>query len=55
MLVTHPDECIDCGVCEPECPGRGNLGRYRSSKDNPELDYWLKYNNSDHAEKTVGP
>lgn len=16
----HPDECIDCGVCEPECP-----------------------------------
>ena len=21
MLVSiHPDECIDCGVCEPECP-----------------------------------
>ena len=20
MLVIHPDECIDCGVCEPECP-----------------------------------
>ncbi len=19
-LVIHPDECIDCGVCEPECP-----------------------------------
>jgi ferredoxin len=18
MLVIHPDECIDCGVCEPE-------------------------------------
>lgn len=22
MLVINPDECIDCGVCEPECsPG----------------------------------
>ena len=20
MLVIHPDECIDCGVCEHECP-----------------------------------
>jgi len=20
MLVIHPDECIDCGVCQPECP-----------------------------------
>ena len=20
MLVIHPDECIDCGVCGPECP-----------------------------------
>jgi len=20
MVVIHPDECIDCGVCEPECP-----------------------------------
>ena len=19
-LVIHPDECIDCGACEPECP-----------------------------------
>ncbi len=19
MLVIHPEECIDCGVCEPEC------------------------------------
>ena len=19
MLVINPDECIDCGVCEPEC------------------------------------
>ena len=20
MLVINPTECIDCGVCEPECP-----------------------------------
>ena len=20
MLVIDPDECIDCGICEPECP-----------------------------------
>ena len=20
MLIIHPDECIDCGACEPECP-----------------------------------
>ena len=20
FLVIHPDECIDCGICEPECP-----------------------------------
>ena len=20
ILVIKPDECIDCGVCEPECP-----------------------------------
>ncbi len=20
MLFINPDECIDCGVCQPECP-----------------------------------
>ncbi len=20
MLVINPDECVNCGVCEPECP-----------------------------------
>lgn len=20
MLYIHPDECIDCGLCAPECP-----------------------------------
>ncbi|HKB14447.1 MAG TPA: ferredoxin family protein [Planctomycetota bacterium] len=20
QILIHPDECIDCGACEPECP-----------------------------------
>ncbi len=23
MLVIHPDECIDCGACQPACPVEG--------------------------------
>lgn len=30
MLVIHPDECIDCGACEPECPANAIY-------DEPEL------------------
>ena len=22
MLVINPDECIDCALCEPECPAK---------------------------------
>ena len=25
MLIIHPEECIDCGVCEPECPAEAIL------------------------------
>ena len=25
MLVINPRECIDCGVCEPECPAEAIL------------------------------
>ena len=25
MLVISHDECIDCGVCEPECPAEAIL------------------------------
>ena len=50
MLFIHPDECIDCGACEPECPVTaifpeedvpGNLRQYIESNrevfkgDNP--------------------
>jgi ferredoxin len=45
MLVIHPDECIDCGVCEPECPADAI-----KPDTEPELDKWLQVN-SEYAEK----
>ena len=39
MLVIHPDECIDCGVCEPECPAEAI-----KPDTEPGLDKWLKIN-----------
>ena len=39
MLVIHPDECIDCGVCEPECPAEAI-----KPDTEPGLDSWLKLN-----------
>lgn len=44
MLVIHPDECIDCGVCEPECPAEAI-----KPDTEPNLDIWLKLN-ADYAE-----
>lgn len=38
-LVIHPDECIDCGVCEPECPADAIL-----PDSEPEADKWLAMN-----------
>lgn len=31
MLYINPDECIDCGLCKPECPRGRHLLRGRSS------------------------
>jgi ferredoxin len=39
MLVIHPDECIDCGVCEPECPADAIIG-----DTDPEAGRWLALN-----------
>ena len=39
MLVIHPDECIDCGVCEPECPAEAI-----KPDTEPGLEQWLKLN-----------
>ncbi len=32
MLYIHPDECIDCGACEPECP----VNAIFAEEDTPE-------------------
>jgi ferredoxin len=39
MLVIHPDECIDCGVCEPECPPKAIL-----PDSDGKAEKWLKMN-----------
>jgi ferredoxin len=39
MLVIHPDECIDCGVCEPECPADAI-----KADTEPGLEKWLALN-----------
>ena len=39
MLVIHPDECIDCGVCEPECP----VDAIKPDTE-PGLEKWLLLN-----------
>ncbi len=39
MLVIDPDECIDCGVCEPECPVEAILPDTEVG-----ADAWLKIN-----------
>ena len=39
MLVINPDECIDCGVCEPECPAEAI--RPALSADDDE---WVEFN-----------
>jgi ferredoxin len=39
MLVIHPDECIDCGVCVPECP----VDAIKPDTE-PGLERWLELN-----------
>ena len=39
MLVINPNECIDCGVCEPECPAEAIL-----PDTEPGLEKWLELN-----------
>ena len=40
-IVIHPDECIDCGVCEPECPAGAIVP---DTTMNDGLQYWLDIN-----------
>lgn len=47
MLYIDPDECIDCGACEPECPVEAI---YEESDLPDELKKWIQVN----AEKAPG-
>ena len=40
-IVINPDECIDCGVCEPECPADAIVPDTNMTS---ELQYWLDIN-----------
>jgi ferredoxin len=39
MLVINPDECIDCGVCEPECPADAIVPALGA-----DTDKWVEFN-----------
>ena len=39
MLVINPQECIDCGVCEPECPADA----IKPDTD-PDAKAWVDFN-----------
>ncbi|MFS8035619.1 ferredoxin FdxA [Xanthobacter sp. AM11] len=45
MLVIHPDECIDCGVCEPECPAAAIV-----PDTDPRAGRWTQIN-AEYAQK----
>jgi ferredoxin len=45
FLVIHPDECIDCGVCEPECPVEAIV-----PDTEPGVEEWLAIN-TEYASK----
>ena len=45
MLAIHPEECIDCGVCEPECPIEAILPDTDES-----LEKWVAFNR-EYSEK----
>src|ERR1700756_2408603 len=39
MLVINPEECIDCGVCEPECPAEAIVSDTESG-----VEQWVALN-----------
>ena len=45
MLVINPEECIDCGVCEPECPAEAIV----PDSDDKAAD-WLEQNRNFSAQ-----
>ena len=53
FLVINPDECIDCGVCIPECPEDAIFADTEKKiveKTGKDMEYWVQLN-GDLAEK----
>jgi len=48
MLVIHPDECIDCGVCDPECPADA----IRPDTE-PDMEKWVEFNKAGKLSLTL--
>jgi ferredoxin len=44
MLYIHPDECVDCGACEPVCPVEAIF------YENDVADQWAQFT---HRERQV--
>jgi len=42
FLAINPDECIDCGVCEPECPADAIVADNTMTPD--DLEKWDRIN-----------
>jgi ferredoxin len=42
MLVINPAECIDCGVCVPECPANAIV--QDSDLEEPDRSNWIEIN-----------
>jgi ferredoxin len=40
-LVIDPDVCIDCAICEPECPVNAIVSDRKLA---PEDHHWLEFN-----------
>lgn len=46
FLAINPDECIDCGVCEPECPAEAIV-----PDTEPGIEEWMERNRAFSQEK----
>lgn len=54
QLYIQPDECIDCGACEPECPWQAIFEEVATPdvfKDDIELNYRMRDLADDFAVK----
>ena len=44
MVVIDPDQCIDCGVCKPECPSKAIFPDTSKDVSEDKKNFWLEVN-----------